>query len=92
MEETGVYYDAEIEKPRINASGAYKGQSDPVEAIDRYGFLHHVIWDGTEWHEFYNDGSEETFGGGLVFWRYLPLSWIYDSDFYSIGENRCQNE
>jgi hypothetical protein len=38
------------------------------------------------WHEIV-DGCEETFNGGLKYWRPLPKTWIYDSDFYSIGES-----
>lgn len=86
------YHDGEKTKPLVHSSGIFKGQSEPVEAIDIYGRLCHVIWDGKEWHEFNGDGSEETFGRGIRYWRHVPVDWMYDSDFYSIGENRCQKE
>lgn len=79
-------FDANLYKPQLATDGAYKGISDPVEAIDIYGILHHVFWDGKMWHEIV-DGCEETFNGGLKYWRPLPKTWIYDSDFYSIGES-----
>ena len=79
-------YDAKLYKPEIATEGTYKGISDPVEAIDDDGILHHVFWDGKMWHEIV-DGCEETFNAGLKEWRKLPKSWIYDSEFYSITES-----
>lgn len=78
-------YDANIYKPEVAQDGAYIGISDPVEAIDEDGVLHHVWWDGSLWHEIV-DGEEETFGSGLKEWRKLPKGWVYDSDYYSSGE------
>lgn len=77
-------HDAKVQKPEVMKSGAYKGQSEPVEAIDEQGILHHVFWDGKAWNELMEDGSVETYGAGLVSWRYLPQAWKYDSDWYTI--------
>lgn len=75
-------FDAKLYKPEVAQEGTYKGISDPVEAIDDDGILHHVWWDGELWHEVV-DGEEETFGSGLKAWRKIPKEWVYDSEYYS---------
>ena len=77
-----IMHDAKVEKPAIRTSGAYKGISEPVEAIDEQGILRHVFWDGRSWNEVTENGSIEKYGAGLVSWRYLPQAWKYDSDWY----------
>lgn len=85
-DQDATIHDAKAEKPAIRTSGAYKGISEPVEAIDEQGILHHVFWDGHVWNEVMENGSIETYGAGLVSWRYLPQEWKYDSDWYTYEE------